>query len=220
MVPLQNTGLKTLFRPMESRLEKGEQLDESDISALIGATETKGAPGAPAADLEQVLDQFGAAMTPAAKQTLEDFLKTAKTPAPAGTFSALQLRLAAPTKADLVAPQKPPSFEALVDMHVPQVFSALPSAEIGPLLAELGHGWTIADDTLQKNFPVKDFQDSLAKASTVGGIADAEAHHPDLRVTYGGLGVELSTHDAGGLTLMDFSVAAKIERALGNESEK
>jgi len=46
---------------------------------------------------------------------------------------------------------------------------------------------------------------SLAEA------AEAADHHPDLDIRYRKVRVALSTHDAGGLTDMDFDLAGEIE---------
>ena len=46
----------------------------------------------------------------------------------------------------------------------------------------------------------------------IAGIAEAEDHHPDLRLTsYRKLEVALATHAIGGLSENDFILAAKIE---------
>jgi 4a-hydroxytetrahydrobiopterin dehydratase len=45
----------------------------------------------------------------------------------------------------------------------------------------------------------------------VARLAEAEGHHPDLRVGWGYLEVELTTHAIGGLSRNDFVLAAKID---------
>ena len=45
-------------------------------------------------------------------------------------------------------------------------------------------------------------------------LAEREGHHPDVRVGWGYLEVELTTHAAGGLTRNDFIMAAKIDQAV------
>ena len=51
--------------------------------------------------------------------------------------------------------------------------------------------------------------------NTVGHLAEAAWHHPDLTVTYAFVIVKLQTHDAKGITDKDFELAAKIEAVLG-----
>jgi len=85
---------------------------------------------------------------------------------------------------------------------------------IDALLAELGDGWTLnAEGHLSRQFAFGNFLDALQFANTVGEIAEAEAHHPDLYVAWGKCGVEIWTHKIGGLTDSDFYLAAKVSRA-------
>jgi len=44
--------------------------------------------------------------------------------------------------------------------------------------------------------------------------AEEEGHHPDLFLTWGKVGVELTTHAIGGLSENDFILAAKLDKAL------
>lgn len=87
------------------------------------------------------------------------------------------------------------------------------------LLTELnkeGAGWHIVDGHhLDKAFEFKDFKSALAFTNTVGEIAEAEGHHPDLYLAWGKLRVTIWTHKIDGLTESDFVLAAKIERANG-----
>jgi 4a-hydroxytetrahydrobiopterin dehydratase len=47
--------------------------------------------------------------------------------------------------------------------------------------------------------------------NSIGYLAEAAYHHPDLTVTWGRVIVKLSTHSAGGITDKDFDLARKIE---------
>ena len=73
--------------------------------------------------------------------------------------------------------------------------------------------WTLSPDAkkISKEFKFKNFAGALAFANQIGAIAEAEGHHPDLIVKWGGVGVELSTHSIGGLSENDFILAAKID---------
>ena len=74
-------------------------------------------------------------------------------------------------------------------------------------------GWTVSDDgkKISKTFKSKNFKDALAFANKVGDIAEAEGHHPDMFVSWGKVGISLSTHAIGGLSENDFIMAAKID---------
>jgi 4a-hydroxytetrahydrobiopterin dehydratase len=91
----------------------------------------------------------------------------------------------------------------------------LTKAEIDELLQQLS-GWSV-DETgghlqLTKTFRFKGFLPGVELVNAIARIAEAEAHHPDLHLSYGSLRVELWTHAAGGLTENDFVLAAKIDQ--------
>lgn len=87
--------------------------------------------------------------------------------------------------------------------------------EIDRLLAELP-GWTVGESgghlELARTFKFKGFMPGVELVNRIAEIAEAEAHHPDLLLTYGSVTVRLWTHAAGGLTENDFVLAAKIDR--------
>lgn len=83
-----------------------------------------------------------------------------------------------------------------------------------PLLREL-RGWTAEAGCLRKDLKLEDFRAALDLANRIGDLADKEDHHPDLRVSWGRLGIELRTHRVGGLTEADFVLAAKIDEICG-----
>jgi 4a-hydroxytetrahydrobiopterin dehydratase len=80
------------------------------------------------------------------------------------------------------------------------------------LLVELD-GWMLIDDAhmLAKSFHFKDFAESMEFVNKVAAIAEEEGHHPDLTISWGDVGVELTTHAMEGLSENDFILAAKID---------
>jgi 4a-hydroxytetrahydrobiopterin dehydratase len=61
-----------------------------------------------------------------------------------------------------------------------------------------------------------DFMAAVEAVNKVAALAEEEQHHPDIRIHgYRNLALDLSTHSIGGLSLNDFIMAAKINRALG-----
>ena len=50
----------------------------------------------------------------------------------------------------------------------------------------------------------------MAFVNRVAALAEAADHHPDIDIRYSKVTLTLSTHDAGGLTERDFSLAEKI----------
>ena len=79
------------------------------------------------------------------------------------------------------------------------------------LQEQLGGGWQVVDGHhLSKEFEFKDFVEALAFVNRVGAIAEREGHHPDIRLSWGKVRVDIWTHKIDGLTESDFILAAKI----------
>lgn len=88
----------------------------------------------------------------------------------------------------------------------------LTRAQFTPLLAQLD-GWQVENDRmLVKAFRFKNFVEAVGFVNAITPVAEAENHHPDLRVSWGQVRVELWTHKINGLSEADFVMAAKIDR--------
>lgn len=70
--------------------------------------------------------------------------------------------------------------------------------------------WQQEDQTLSRTFKFKNFVEAIAFVDRLVEPAEAAGHHPDLAISYNKVTVSLSTHDAGGLTQMDFDLAKTI----------
>lgn len=80
------------------------------------------------------------------------------------------------------------------------------------LLAQLPGEWKInAVGHLYQRYTFDDFMGAMQLANQIAIIAEAEAHHPDLMISWGACTVEIWTHKIEGLTESDFILAAKIE---------
>ncbi len=85
-------------------------------------------------------------------------------------------------------------------------------AEAQRLLGQL-EGWRLHEDHhLWKVFVFPDFAKALAFVNAVGAIAEAEGHHPDVKLSWGRVELELHTHAIDGLSENDFILAAKVDR--------
>ena len=72
-------------------------------------------------------------------------------------------------------------------------------------------GWEIAGDRLRKRYAFDSFASAVAFVNRVAGLAEAADHHPDILIEYRHVTLTLTTHDSGGLTARDFSLAARID---------
>ncbi len=75
---------------------------------------------------------------------------------------------------------------------------------------ELPH-WYFEDGWLRRRYRTSGWKGTLMVVNTVGHLAEAAWHHPDLTVSYAFVIVKLATHSAKGVTDKDFELARKIE---------
>jgi 4a-hydroxytetrahydrobiopterin dehydratase len=91
---------------------------------------------------------------------------------------------------------------------------AFAEAEIKQRLsAELPH-WYYEDGWIRRKFKTAGWKATLMVVNTVGHLAEAAWHHPDLTVSYAFVIVKLVTHSAKGITEKDFALARKIEEVV------
>ena len=81
------------------------------------------------------------------------------------------------------------------------------------LRAELPH-WYYEDGWIRRKIRTSGWKSTLMVVNTVGHLADAAWHHPDLSVSYAFVIVKLVNHAAKGVTDKDFALAHKIEDVL------
>jgi 4a-hydroxytetrahydrobiopterin dehydratase len=71
-------------------------------------------------------------------------------------------------------------------------------------------GWERTGDEIRRSFERADFPAAIAFVVNVGFLAEAANHHPDIDIRWRTVHLALTTHDAGGLTELDFDLAARI----------
>ncbi|RAY14871.1 4a-hydroxytetrahydrobiopterin dehydratase [Actinomadura craniellae] len=86
----------------------------------------------------------------------------------------------------------------------------LDEATIAARLAELP-GWTRAGDEIRRTFQAPDFLTGVRIVNEVAVAAEAANHHPDIDIRWRRVSFALTTHDAGGLTDLDFDLARRIQ---------
>lgn len=74
--------------------------------------------------------------------------------------------------------------------------------------------WRFENGSIGRVFRTQGWKGALMVANTIGHLAEAAWHHPELRVTYASVTVLLNTHDAGGITEKDLALAARIEETV------
>lgn len=76
-------------------------------------------------------------------------------------------------------------------------------------------GWEFFDDSIAKDFVFSDFQTAFDFMVQVAQLAETQQHHPDWRNVYNRVEIQLTTHDAGGVTDKDLKLARAIDEVTG-----
>jgi 4a-hydroxytetrahydrobiopterin dehydratase len=90
----------------------------------------------------------------------------------------------------------------------------LDAAAVGARLAARP-GWALSADGLAitRQFRFADFSAAFAFMTQVALAAERADHHPEWSNVYNRVDMRLTTHDAGGLTELDFALAAVADAA-------
>lgn len=83
--------------------------------------------------------------------------------------------------------------------------------EIAARLGEELPQWTYSDGWIRRKYKTSGWKSTLMVVNTVGHLAEAGWHHPDMTVSYAFVNVKLQNHAAKGITDKDFELAKKIE---------
>ena len=78
------------------------------------------------------------------------------------------------------------------------------------LKRDLPH-WTLAGGFICRKYKTAGWKGTLMVINTIGHLAEAAWHHPDIAASYAWVEVRLNTHSAKGITDKDFELARKIE---------
>jgi 4a-hydroxytetrahydrobiopterin dehydratase len=75
-------------------------------------------------------------------------------------------------------------------------------------------GWSYDDSkkAIVKKFEFKGYLKTIGFVNALAWLANKANHHPDLHVTFNTCTVTLTTHDQGGVSELDFTMAHEIEK--------
>ena len=74
--------------------------------------------------------------------------------------------------------------------------------------------WTYENGWIRRKYKTSGWKGTLMVVNTVGHLAEAGFHHPDLAVSYAFVTVKLMNHAAKGITDKDFELAKKMEEVI------
>ena len=72
-------------------------------------------------------------------------------------------------------------------------------------------GWQLTPEGIRRRFELDSFMSVIRLVNRVAEAAEKANHHPDILINYDKVTFTLITHDAGGITQRDFSLAARID---------
>jgi 4a-hydroxytetrahydrobiopterin dehydratase len=93
----------------------------------------------------------------------------------------------------------------------------LPEPEIAARLAAVP-GWAMKGGKLHRELTFADFAQAFASMTDVAREAEALQHHPEWFNVYNRVVIDLTTHDAGGVTTLDFELARRAEDLAGRRA--
>ena len=88
----------------------------------------------------------------------------------------------------------------------------LTAQEIQDSITKLDAAWKVKGELLHREFLFKDFVEAFSFMTAVALVAEKAGHHPNWKNTYNKVTIDLSTHDADGLTTKDFDLAKAIDK--------
>ncbi len=81
------------------------------------------------------------------------------------------------------------------------------------LAKDLPH-WFLENGWIRRKYRTHGWKSTLMVVNTIGHLAEAAWHHPDITASYAWVEVRLMNHAAKGVTDKDFELAAKIEEVV------
>lgn len=82
-------------------------------------------------------------------------------------------------------------------------------SQIKKLLPEVV-GWKRRGAALRRRWIFEDFRCAMKFVNEVARLAERRGHHPDITIRWNTVDLSLTSHEAGGLTRMDFQMAAQL----------
>jgi 4a-hydroxytetrahydrobiopterin dehydratase len=94
--------------------------------------------------------------------------------------------------------------------EIPMI-ARMTEAEIAAAMPRLG-GWSSTEGrVLERSFTFEDAVTAIGFVVRVAMRAEVMGHHPEMHILYGKVDIQLTTHDAGGVTALDLALAQQID---------
>ena len=76
-------------------------------------------------------------------------------------------------------------------------------------------GWIVRDDKLHKQYQFDSFIEAFGFMSSVALVAESMNHHPEWSNVYNRVVIDLTTHDSGGISDLEFEFAERVDKIVG-----
>ena len=87
------------------------------------------------------------------------------------------------------------------------------SAQIEAELKNL-HGWELKNEKLHRELKFKNFVQAFGFMTQIAILAESMDHHPEWSNVYSRVTIDLTTHEAGGISQRDIELVQKINQVL------
>lgn len=84
--------------------------------------------------------------------------------------------------------------------------------EVEVEMKKISEAWRIEGGKLARRFEFRDFNEAFGFMARVALLAEKMEHHPEWFNVYNRVDVWLTTHDVGGLSMLDFELARRMDR--------
>jgi 4a-hydroxytetrahydrobiopterin dehydratase len=81
-------------------------------------------------------------------------------------------------------------------------------------------GWKLEAGKLHREYLFADFVSAFGFMASAALVAQAMDHHPEWFNVWNKVRVDLTTHDAGGISLLDFELASAMDQLAQRQPQK
>ena len=90
----------------------------------------------------------------------------------------------------------------------------LPRGEVDRLAAGIDPAWIVEADRIVREFRFPTFAAAFGLATRIALLAEAQGHHPTMKIAWGELTVAWTTDAIGAISTNDLIMAAKVDRLI------
>ena len=80
-------------------------------------------------------------------------------------------------------------------------------------------GWTLANGKLHREYKFANFVEAFGWMASAALTAEKQDHHPEWFNVWNKVVVDLTTHDAGGISERDFKLAAEMDKLAAGRTQ-